>query len=95
MTLGDLVDEIISSLAADGIPPFPGFFTLVTIANAVLSRGWEGKRQTVRSGQSSLSRGQLLAIRRYLDDYYEVKRSGRLAYYGGNKRGKGITSLAE
>ena len=86
MTLGDLIDEVLGSLAADGLSPFPGFFTLVTIANAVLFRGWEGKRRVSRSGEDSLSRGQLLAIRRYLDDYYEVKRSGRHTYYGGNKR---------
>jgi len=84
MILGDLIDEVIESLGADSISPFPGFFTLVTIARVVLSRGWEGKRET--SGEPQLTRRQLLEIRRYLDDYYEVKRSGRDKYYGGNKR---------
>lgn len=84
MTLGNLIDEVIESLAGDSISPFPGFFTLVTIASAVLARGWEGKRQT--SGESQLTRRQLLEIRRYLDGYYEIKRSGRNKYYGGNKR---------
>ena len=84
MTLGNLLDEVIESLVADSISPFPGFFTLVTIASAVLARGWEGKGKT--SGEPQLTRRQILEIRRYLDDYYEVKRSGRNKYYGGNKR---------
>ena len=74
MTLGDLIDEVVDSLLADGISPFPGFFTLATIANAVFIRGWERKQGTPS------------AIKRYLNDYYEVKRSGRRTYYGGNKR---------
>ena len=35
MTLGELIDEVLGSLAADGLSPFLGFFTLATIANAV------------------------------------------------------------
>jgi hypothetical protein len=84
MTLGDLIDEVMESLQADGLSPFPGFFTLATIAKMVLFGGWEGKRQT--SGETGLTKRQLLAIRRYLDDYYEVKHSGRHTYYGRNKR---------
>ena len=84
MTLGSLIDEIIGSLAADSISPFPGFFTLVAIASAVLGRGWEGKRRT--SGEPQLTERQLMEIRRYMEDHYEIKRSGRNKYYGGDKR---------
>lgn len=82
MTLEQLIDEIIGSMAADGLSPFPGFFTFATIAKAVLFRGWDGKGRRDEFGSTGLSRRQLQAIKRYLDQYYETKRVGRTSYYG-------------
>lgn len=86
MTLLDLIDEVISSMAADGLSPFPGFFTLATIASAVLFRGREGKGGRDKFGSEKLSRRQVQEIKRILDDYFETKRVARKTYYGQRKR---------
>ena len=82
MALIDLIEEVVSSLAADGLSPFPGFFTIMTIAGAVLSRGWEGKGETDEFDSRKLSRRQVQDIERILDEYFEKKRKRNTNYYG-------------
>ena len=86
MALIDLIEEIIGSIAADGLSPFPGFFTLMTIAGAVLSRGWEGKGDTNEFDSRKLSERQVRKIERILDEYFEKKRKGSKTYYGQHIR---------
>jgi len=82
MALIDLIEEIIGSMAADGLTPFPGFFTLMTIAGAVLSRGWEGKGERDEFDSCKLSKRQVREIERILDEYFEKKRKSSKTYYG-------------
>ena len=86
MALIDLIDEVINSLAADGLSPFPGFFTLMTIASAVLARGWEGKGEKDEFDEDELSERQVQNIERLLDEYFERKKKSRTTYYGSRKR---------
>ena len=86
MPLWDIVDEIMQSMAEDGLSPFPGFFTLVTIAKIASYHGWEAKGSQDRYGLSSLSPSQMRALKRYLDENYERKHHDRQTYYSRNKR---------
>ena len=86
MALLDLIDDAVGSMAADGLSPFPGFFTLVTVAKAVLSRGWEGRGGRDEFGSSRLSRRQVQEIKRVLDEHFETKRVSSRTYYGQRAR---------
>ena len=87
MQLENLVDQLMISMVADGLSPFPGFFRFATIAKFIGFKGYEGKGSAKRfGGQRSLSRPQLAAIKRYLDNYYEKKIDRGRIYYGRNKR---------
>ena len=86
MALLEIIDDIVGSMAADGLSPFPGFFTLMTIAKVVLSMGWEGKGGRDKFESGKLSRRQVQEIKRILDEYFETKRVGHKTYYGQRKR---------
>jgi len=85
MILDEVIDGLMMSMAADGLSPFPGFFTLATITRFVFHE-WEGKGREDRFGQRSPSPRQISAIKKYLDNHYERKRSGTRTYYGRTKR---------
>lgn len=86
MALIDVIEEVVDSMAADGLSPFPGFFTAMTIASAVLSRGWQGKGETNEFNQRGLSPRQIQEVERILDSYFEKQMDGKKAYYGQRVR---------
>ena len=86
MALIDVIEDVVSSLAADGLSPFPGFFTLMTIAGAVQAKGWEGKGEKDEFDESKLSRRQVQEIKRILDENFERQKKGTKSYYGKRKR---------